>query len=105
MIVMSLVSAVGLRRALVLAVPLLLTACGVTQGGGSAGGPRVVGSFYPLAYVAERVAGDQGEVTNLTTPGVEPHDLELNVRQTAAVADADVVVYEKDMQPAVDDAV
>ena len=102
---MSLVPAVGLRRALVLAAPLLLTACGVTQSGSSADGPHVVGSFYPLAYVAERVAGDQGEVTNLTTPGVEPHDLELNVRQVAAVADADVVVYEKDMQPAVDEAV
>ena len=102
---MSLVPAVGLRRALALAAPLLLTACGATQGGGSADGPHVVGSFYPLAYVAERVAGDQGEVTNLTTPGVEPHDLELNVRQTAAVADADVVVYEKGIQPAVDDTV
>jgi len=42
---------------------------------------------------------------NLTQPGQEPHDIELPVRQTAEVADADLVVYEKGLQPAVDDAV
>jgi zinc transport system substrate-binding protein len=36
---------------------------------------------------------------------VEPHDLELTVRQTAEVADADLVVYVKGLQPAVDAAV
>lgn len=99
--------ATRLRRlaALALAAPLLLTACGGPLGSGPTDGPRVVGAFYPLAYVAERVAGEHGEVANLTTPGVEPHDLELTVRQTAEVADADVVVFEKGMQPAVDETV
>ena len=97
----------GLRglAALVVAAPLVLAACGDVSGQAAGGGPRIVGSFYPLAYVAERVAGDHGQVTDLTAPGVEPHDLELNVQQTADVADADLVVYEKGMQPAVDDAV
>ena len=41
-------------------------------------GSQVAAAFYPLAFVAERVAGDLVEVTNLTTPGGEPHDLELS---------------------------
>ena len=92
------------RRTLVAAVslPLLLAACG---GPGSGEGTQVVTSFYPLQYVAERIAGDDAEVSTLTSPGVEPHDLELTVRQTAEVADADLVIYEKGLQPAVDAAV
>jgi zinc transport system substrate-binding protein len=91
--------------AVALSAPLLLAGCGPLGSGGSDGGPRVVASFYPLEYVAERVAGDHADVVGLTSPGVPPHDLELTVRQTAEVSDADLVVYEKDMQPAVDEAV
>jgi len=65
----------------------------------------VVASFYPLAYVAERVGGDRVDVVDLTRPGQEPHDLELSVQATAELADADLVVYEKGLQAAVDDAV
>jgi zinc transport system substrate-binding protein len=65
----------------------------------------VVTSFYPLQYVAQRVAGPQAHVTNLTHPGQEPHDVELTVRQTADIVDADVVVYERGFQAAVDQAV
>ncbi len=68
-------------------------------------GTSVVASFYPLQYVTQRVAGHRLEVANLTSPGVEPHDLELGVRQTAEVARADLVVYERGLQPAVDLAV
>ncbi len=91
-----------------------LAACGssssgVTPGSGpfaDGGGPlQVVASFYPLQYAAERVGGDGVEVANLTRPGVEPHDLELNPQAVAAVADADLVVYLGGFQPAVDDAV
>src|SRR6476619_6049098 len=94
-------------RTLVLAVVLavtapLLAACGDRP---SQAGTSVVTSFYPLQYVAQRIAGGHARVTNLTQPGKEPHDLELTVQQTAQVADADVVVYEKGFQAAVDDAV
>lgn len=68
-------------------------------------GTKVAASFYPLEYVAQRVAGDHAEVVNLTSPGFEPHDAELTVRQTADVAGANLVVYEKGLQPAVDAAV
>jgi zinc transport system substrate-binding protein len=82
----------------------LLAGCG---GGASISseGTSVVAGFYPFAYVAERVAGRHVDVTNLTGPGAEPHDLELTPQQVAAVAAADVSVYEKGFQPAVDAAV
>ncbi len=74
--------------------------------GGSLEGGRVAVSaaFYPLAFVAERVGGDAVEVTQLTEPGAEPHDLELSVGETAEVARADLVLLEGGFQPAVDDA-
>jgi zinc transport system substrate-binding protein len=87
-----------------LAAAPILAGCGGTDA--TAGtGPRVVASFYPLEYVAARVAGDDADVVGLTTPGGEPHDLELTVRQTAEVAEADVLIHLRDFQPAVDEAV
>ena len=71
----------------------------------SADGVQVAAAFYPLQYVADRVAGDHAEVENLTAPGGEPHDLELNPTETADVARADLVLYQRGFQPAVDDAV
>src|SRR5262249_53425155 len=65
----------------------------------------VVASFYPLAEAAERVGGDAVAVTNLTAPGVEPHDLELTPDQLVAITTADVVLYlGGGFQPAVGDA-
>lgn len=91
--------------ALLTALPLvaLLAACG-----GSAeddGKTSVVSSFYALSFVTERVGGSFVSVNNLTSPGTEPHDLELKPRQVAAVQDADLVVYEEHFQSAVDEAV
>jgi zinc transport system substrate-binding protein len=107
-VVMKSSSSTRLRAAAAVALLTpLLAACGDPFGGGAEAGtgPRVVASFYPLQYVAERVAGEHAQVTSLTSPGVEPHDLELSVEQTATLADADLVLYEKGMQPAVDEAV
>jgi len=82
--------------------------------GGCGGGeqvapePRiVVASLYPLAWAAERVAGDSvDEVVNLTQPGAEPHDLELSPRDVEAIRHAYVVLYaDSGLQPAVEDAV
>ena len=66
---------------------------------------RVVASFYPLQYVAQRVAGSRADVVNLTKPGGEPHDLEIPPKETAEIVDADLVLYESGFQPAVDDAI
>jgi zinc transport system substrate-binding protein len=81
-----------------------VAACGGSSADASSG-PNVVASFYPYAFVAERIAGDHATVTNLTAPGLEPHDLELTPQQVADIQDATVVVYEKGFQPAVDEAV
>lgn len=75
-------------------------------GDGSDDATEVVASFYPLAFAAARVGGDQMIVTNLTPPGVEPHDLELTPDDLQAIAEADLVVYlGGGFQPAVEDAV
>jgi zinc transport system substrate-binding protein len=81
----------------------LLAAC--SNGGGGSTGISVVTSVYPLTYVAERIGGDHVDVTSLAKPGQEPHDLELGVRETAELTDADLLVYGAGLQPAVDDAV
>ena len=82
---------------------VLLAGCGMATGDEAGEGREVVASFYPLAWVTERVAGDDWTVENLTQPGQEPHDLTLDVAQTAALEQADLVVLEEGFQPAVDE--
>jgi zinc transport system substrate-binding protein len=103
----------GGRRTLVgsggLAVAvLLLVACGSsapeTSGIATGGGRlQIVATFYPLAWLAEQIGGDDVNVTNLTPPGVEPHDLELAPDQVETLTDADLaVVMGHDFQPALE---
>jgi zinc transport system substrate-binding protein len=80
-----------------------LAGCGLLTDPGA--DVEVAAAFYPLQYVAERIAGDQAQVEVLTQPGGEPHDTTLSVRETALVAEADVLVVAGGVQPAVDDAV
>lgn len=86
---------------------LLAAACGGPAGSSTAqpGQLKVVTAFYPLQFVAERVAGSHAVVSSLTQAGAEPHDVELTPRQVASVTDADAVIYIKGFQPAVDEAV
>jgi zinc transport system substrate-binding protein len=95
---------------LLLAVLLPLVACGgESAAGGDAGsggaGLTVVASFYPLQWATQQIVGGVMRVGSLTKPGAEPHDLELTAQDVARVSDADLVVYLKGFQPAVDDAV
>lgn len=94
---------------LLAALPLVavLAACGSSSDDGGSGGDTisVAASFYPFAFVAEQVGGDFVDVENLTSPGVEPHDLELKPKQVASVQDAGLVIFEEHFQAAVDDAV
>jgi len=80
----------------------LLAACGDDA---QSGDTRVVASFYPFAYVAEQVGGTHVDVDNLTSPGVEPHDVELKPKQVGSVQTADLVVYQRGFQSAIDNAV
>ncbi|WP_433376541.1 metal ABC transporter substrate-binding protein [Actinoplanes sp. CA-142083] len=93
-----------------LAVLLTLAVAAGCAGRASANGftdgkLNVVTAFYPLQFLSERIGGDAVTVTNLTKPGAEPHDVELNPRQVAQVADAGLAVYLEGFQPAVDAAV
>ncbi len=87
------------------ALPLTVSACGTGASSASDGRLRVVTSFYPLQFAAEQVGGDLVRVSSLTKPGAEPHDLELTPSDVVSLTKADLVVYEKGFQPAVDDAV
>ncbi|MFJ6566355.1 metal ABC transporter substrate-binding protein [Streptomyces sp. NPDC091292] len=87
-----------------------LSACSTSDTGdgknGANGGKLdVVASFYPLEFLAKEIGGGHVAVTSLTEPGQEPHDLEISARQTAQLQEADVLLYLKGLQPAVDDAV
>ncbi|MFE2742874.1 metal ABC transporter substrate-binding protein [Streptomyces scopuliridis] len=84
-----------------------LSACSSSDAATKKSGDKlaVTASFYPMQFLAERIGGDHVSVTTLTKPGVEPHDLELNPRQVAQLGEADVILYLKGIQPAVDEAI
>jgi zinc transport system substrate-binding protein len=94
-----------MRLVAVLALLVGVTGCAAFSDDNPDGKVTVAAAFYPLAFVAERVGGDEVQVTNLTQPGQEPHDLSLSIRETAQIEDADLVLVQKGFQPPVDDAV
>jgi len=95
------------RTVLILAgVATVVASCGRASSATEDGRISIVTSFYPLEFAAERVGGDCVTVTDLTPPGVEPHDLELAPDDIARVATADVVFYlGSGFQPALEEAV
>lgn len=93
------------RILLPLAIAAALTISGCSGTGADDERPSVVASFYPFAFVVEQVGGDFIQVDNLTSPGVEPHDVELTPKQVARVLDADLLVFQQGFQAAVDNAV
>lgn len=89
-----------------LALSTALSGCSAfDDSASSADGVEVAAAFYPLQYVAERVAGEHAGVSNLSAAQGDPHDLELTTKETAELAEADLVVYEHGFQPAVDEGV
>jgi zinc transport system substrate-binding protein len=105
-------SALVAAVAAVVAVPALAACSGsaIASGSGPAdakngGRLKVTASFYPLEFLAARIGGDNVQVTDLTKPGVEPHDLELAPKQIAALGQSDLIVSLHGLQPAVDDAI
>jgi zinc transport system substrate-binding protein len=102
MILMNTVSVRYLATAA--ATALLVSACGGAGGASGEDGVTVVAGFYPLEWAAERVGGNAVDMSSLTPPGAEAHDLELTPQDVAAVAEADLVVHLQGFQPAVDEA-
>ncbi|MEQ7005450.1 zinc ABC transporter substrate-binding protein [Actinopolymorpha sp. B17G11] len=84
-----------------------VTGCGTDTEGAPGAGDKlaVITAFYPLQYAAERIVGSHADVTNLTKPGAEPHDLELTPRDVATIEEAGLVIYLNGFQPAVDDSI
>ncbi|WP_031070270.1 metal ABC transporter substrate-binding protein [Streptomyces sp. NRRL S-118] len=85
-----------------------LSACSGSSGAAGSkedGKLDVVASFYPMQFLAEQIGGDHVDVTTLTKPGVEPHDLELKTSQIRELGRADYILYLKGLQPAVDEAI
>lgn len=94
--------------ALACAVALALAGGGCATRAADDGNPdkvTAVAGFYPLHHLATRVGGATVAVTNLAQPGAEPHDMELTPPQLDAVRAAELVVYVRGVQPAVDEAV
>lgn len=89
------------------AVVLLLLAAAVpacAEDDGDDGRLDVAAAMYPLAELAARVGGDHIAVTNLTPPGVEPHDLELSSDDLDDIDRADLLLYVgQGFQPAVEE--
>jgi zinc transport system substrate-binding protein len=82
---------------------------GATSGcGGSSGSSEkkeVAASFYPLAFAAQELGGDDVEVVNLTPPGTEPHDLEPTPSDVRELKSADLVLLlGHGFQPQLEDA-
>ena len=94
-----------MKRWMVAAVTMGLVAT-LTTGcrGPRSGDHTVVASFYPLYFIAERVAGRYNDVIDLTPKGVEPHEYELTVRQVAEIDLARVGFYEHGVAPSIDQA-
>jgi zinc transport system substrate-binding protein len=87
-----------------IAAALLVAGCGAASG--AKGKTSVVAAFYPLAFAADQLGGPKVEVTNLTPPGAEPHDIELTPKDVGRLQQADVVLYlSHGFQPAVEQAV
>lgn len=88
---------------------LTLAATSACSSAGAAGGDtgkfEVVASFYPLQFLAQQIGGKYVHVTSLTQPGQEPHDLEISAQQTVRLQESDAVLYLRNLQPSVDDAV
>ncbi|MFJ8269720.1 metal ABC transporter substrate-binding protein [Streptomyces sp. NPDC094154] len=84
-----------------------LSACSSSAGASGTGGGKydVVASFYPMAFLAERIGGSHVHVTSLTRPGQEPHELEISAQQTVQLEKSDAVLYLKGLQPNIDKAV
>jgi zinc transport system substrate-binding protein len=102
-------AAMRMRIILILiACSLIPAGCAASDESGGNGRARtsVVAAFYPLAWAAERIGGPSVQVTNLTPPGAEPHDVELSARDVERVRSADVVLYlGAGFQPALERAV
>lgn len=85
---------------------LTAVACGNADDDPASEGVEIIAAFYPLEFVTTEITGGNANVTNLSPPGVEPHDLELAPDQVRSLAQADLILFVgQGFQPAVEDVV
>jgi zinc transport system substrate-binding protein len=93
---------------IVLLCALAASAAGCSASSGEQGADQrlqVVAAFYPLAFAAEQIGDGRVEVSNLTPPGTEPHDLEVSPGDVRRIRSADLVLLlGHDFQPELEDA-
>ncbi|MDO5755322.1 MAG: zinc ABC transporter substrate-binding protein [Tissierellia bacterium] len=78
---------------LLLVLILLITACGVKEGKDQQNDESVVyTSFYPLEYMAERIAGGKIKVHNIMALGASVHGWEPTAKDMAGLSDADLLI-------------
>lgn len=52
----------------------------------------IVTSFYPLYFFTDQIVGTNAIISNITPPGVEPHDYELTPRDVALLERSDLII-------------
>lgn len=83
---------------------LAVTGCSSGEPAKTEGKIKVIAAFYPLELVATSIGGDRVSVENVTSPGVEPHDLELTPSQIGRLDSAELLVFISGFQPALEEA-
>lgn len=78
----------NMRHTLALLLPFLLYGC--APSGDSK--KTIVASFYPIAFLASEITGNEFEVKTLVPAGSEPHEFELTPRGVAALNDASLIL-------------
>lgn len=81
----------------VLAILMVLTACGNSNSGSSSSKKlKIVTTFYPMYDFTKNVTGDKADIQMLIKAGTEPHDYEPSAKDIAKIEEADVFVYNSD---------
>jgi len=95
-VVVSRLALAPLRRAAVLGLAVLLSACAAPRQNENAaqaeGGLQVVSTFLPITLFTQAVAGDCATVTALIPPSIGPHDFQSSPDAVTALGRADVLV-------------
>lgn len=81
-----------MRNVSILCVAVLLSGCGGTSVVPSPNHLTVAATIYPLAYLAQRIGGEDVPVTLLTPPGAEPHDVEPTPQTVESAVTATLLI-------------
>ncbi len=83
----------GALLALVLIIWKILSAPTMPSQTNSPDKLNITASFYPLAYIAQNIGGNLINVTNITPPGMEPHDFEPSPTTIAKIYNSKLFIF------------